>query len=139
LISEHNKSKQQLEIRVKEALQLIETTKTQSETEKASLEAQYRDKLVLLQADHQLEAENHAKSNDDATERMQKEIESVQLTWQEEQKKLITAHEASMQVLKQEHDSLKVKLTEALQELEQVKKKKKEKNFCKNFLFCNEF
>jgi broad specificity phosphatase PhoE len=133
LITEHNKSKRQLEIQVKEALQLIETTKAQSETEKATLEAQYRDKLALLQAEHQLEAESHAKSNDDATERMQKEIETVQLAWQEEQKKLIAAHEASIQALKKEHAA-------AIDSLEQVNylfsaKKKKlfvDSVFCTN-------
>lgn len=135
LILEHNKSKQQLEIQVKEALHLLETTKAQTESEKATLEAQYRDKLALLQAEHQLEAENHTKSNDDATERMQKEIESVQLKWQEEQKKLIAAYEVSMQALKKEHvdaiDVVEVKLTAAVQELEQVTR---HKIFCKIFL-----
>lgn len=142
LLAEHGKTKNGLEIQIKEALELAESTKTQSEIEKAALEKQYRDKVSALEADHKLIIENHAKSNDDTTERMQKEIESVQLVWQEGQHKLISKlqneHELAIQSLQSQHHSalelLEFKLTAAVDEANALRLKQEV-----NFLFYRKF
>lgn len=150
MLSEHTKAKNRLETQIKEALVLVESTKVQFETEKATLETQYRDKLSALEAEHQLAIENHARSNEDTTERMQKEIETVQLTWQEEQQKLISKvqneHELAIQSLQSQHqvaiELLESKLTAAVDASKALKLKAEVRDYVFffteniNFLSC---
>ncbi|KAI9245140.1 hypothetical protein EDC94DRAFT_571959 [Helicostylum pulchrum] len=89
-----------------------------------------------MEADHQLVIDHHAKSNDDTTEKMQKEIETVQLKWQEEQQKLIlelqSEHELAVQSLQNQHqlaiDLLESKLTAAVDESTTLKLEAKERD-----------
>lgn len=120
-----------MELEVKEALALVESSKVLSDNEKASLEAQYRDKLVAVETEHQNVINNHAKSNDDATERMQKEIDAAQLSWQQGQQQLISKlqneHELAIQLLQNQHQTaiqlLESKLTAAVDESTALKLK----------------
>lgn len=84
-----------------------------------------------METEHQLVIQQHAKSNDETTERMQKEIETVQFKWQEEQQKLILdlqkEHEVAIQSLQNQHqlaiDLLESKLTAAVEESTALKLK----------------
>lgn len=101
-----------------------ESQKSQADNEKAELEAQYRDKLVAMETEHQAVINNHTKSNDDATERMQKEIDAAQLSWQQAQQQLIlklqNEHDLAIQSLQSQHQAaielLQSKLTAAVDE-----------------------
>lgn len=131
MLSEHTKAKQALEAEIKEAIALGESQKAQADSEKATLEAQYREKLVAMETEHQAVINNHAKSNDDATERMQKEIDTVQLSWQQAQQQLISKlqneHEVAVQTLQSQHQAaielLESKLTAAIDESTALKLK----------------
>lgn len=110
---------------------MAESNKVQSDNEKVALETQYREKLVAMESEQQNVINNHAKSNDDTTERMQKEIETVQLSWQQGQQQLIlklqNEHELAIQLLQNQHQTafelLELKLTAAVDESTAMKLK----------------
>lgn len=102
---------------LKESIKSVDLIKSQHETEKAQLEAQYREKIALLQAQYEKERESNSKNNEDIAEKMQKEIESVQLVWKEENQKLMNKLQTSH---KNEIENMQAKLAAAHNQVEQV-------------------
>ena len=131
LLSDQQQAKQRLEAQIEETLALVQKTKQEAEEEKVAMETQYRNKLTTMESEHELVLKNHAKCNDDTTERMQKEIETVQVTWQQEQQRMISElqaeHELAIQSLHDSHSSaiqvLEQKLTAAMEESMALKSK----------------
>lgn len=114
LIQAHDEAKQVLQNELNENIKSIEALKAEFENEKSTLEKQYLDKIALLESEYEQERGNH---DQDVTEKMQKEIETTKLAWQEEHEKvvakLVSEHKASIEALKSE-------LTAAYKDIEEV-------------------
>lgn len=85
LISEHNQIKSQLEFQIKENLALIEANKQD-----------YQQQLSTLKSENE---SKYLKDNEDITDRMQQEIESIQLKWQQEKQNTLESHQKAIEVL----------------------------------------
>lgn len=85
LIAEHNQTKTQLESQIKESLLLMETTKKD-----------YQEQLSALKSENE---SKYLKNNEDITDKMQQEIEAIQLKWQQEQQNTMEKHQKAMELL----------------------------------------
>lgn len=108
LVSEHSAAISRLENQLKESMALVQETQEKADTDRRVLENQYRERLASLEAEYQLQAENNVRTSEDVTERMQKEIEDLQLHWNQAQEKKILALEQDYQQrlnsIKEEHE-----------------------------------
>lgn len=86
LISEHALAISQLEAQCKDSITQAKVLQDQADTDRHTLETQYRERLASLQAECEAQAEKNAKNSDDLTEKMQKELEDLQIQWNQEQK-----------------------------------------------------
>jgi hypothetical protein len=107
LVAEHTNAKKNLQAELEKALALVESTQSESQKEIATLESNFREKVATLEAERQVQAEKHAQLNDDATEKLQNEIETVQKAWNEEQTMKLASlkedHANALQNLENEH------------------------------------